>query len=217
MSEESGPFSIKRAVIASNITGTVLAEYILQGYHVIKNDRAIVSLFQTLALIAKEFDDGELQLVSFGPTSGHSSSPMSSTSISLPQGPESLNLALFMENGIIAGILYSYKGDDVPQEYCDELNTLTKKLHKAFSDDHLDFYLSKKVQEQLNTAFQLSEEIPADVKDRFASFTNKIPRIIDPSCQNIPASPESNVTEQPAAPKRKSSNSGSSSDFESSD
>ena len=175
--------SIKRVVVASNISGTVLTDYITPNYQCTKNDRNLASFFQSIAAIAKEFDDGELQLVSFGPTgSNSSSSPLLGGS-----NDGNLNVALFMENDIISGILYTVESDDVPQDQRTKMSKLARNIHSAFCSDHLDFYQKEEVHKELNNAFQNSEDLPPALKDRFASFVVKIPGIINSSAKAQPA------------------------------
>ena len=177
----SDSLSIKRVAVVSNISGTVLTDYITPGYQCTKNDRLLAQLFQTIASIAKEFDNGELQLVSFGQNGGGSngSSPLLSGSGNQQLSLGNLNLGLFMESDVISGILYTIDSDDVPQEERDIINSLTKNVHTAFCDDHLEFYQTKEVHDQLNKAFQNSEDLPPKLKNRFASFVDKIPGIIN--------------------------------------
>ncbi|KAK8857873.1 hypothetical protein M9Y10_012969 [Tritrichomonas musculus] len=188
----SDSLSIKRVVVASNISGTVLTDYITPGYQCTKNDRNLASFFQSIAAIAKEFDNGELQLVSFGQNGFGSSSgsPLSGGPSNQQIEPGNLNLALFMENDIIAGILYTDEDDDVSPENREKINQLTRNIHTAFSNDHLEFYKTKEVHEELNNAFQNSEDLPPKIKDRFASFVNKIPGIIN-STGKIPPNQKS--------------------------
>lgn len=179
----SDSLSIKRVAVVSNTSGTVLTDYITPGYHCTKNDRLLAQLFQTIASIAKEFDNGELQLVSFGQNGSGSngSSPLLGGSTNQQLSLANLNLALFMENDVISGILYTIESDDVPQEQRDFINNLTRNVHKGFCNDHLEYYKTKEVLDELNKAFQNSEDLPPKLKNRFASFVDKIPGIINSS------------------------------------
>ncbi|OHT10485.1 hypothetical protein TRFO_20146 [Tritrichomonas foetus] len=179
MTEDDSP-TIQRVVVASNISGTVLADYKTPGFSMPHEDQTLASFFRSMMAMAKEFDNGELQLVSFGSPSQPNVSPLINSSNSTVQQPaRSTNLALFMDHDVIVGILYTVLGDDVLPSHREKLNKLTRKLYSGFAEDHLDFYLKEDVRKKLDYAFQHSVELPKALQDRFSSFSKKIPPILE--------------------------------------
>lgn len=166
---------ILRVVVVSNISGTVLTDYATEDWTYNKEDKAIGSLFRTLVAIAKDFDEGIVHFVSF-------KMPASTNPAQSRRGcnsePVNLNLALTMKNAIITGVFYKVKGDDsrVVENENPWVEGVANKIYEAFAADHLDFYCS--IKPALEEAFQKSEDLPQEMSDRFAAFSDKIPGII---------------------------------------
>jgi hypothetical protein len=163
---------VLRVAVASNITGTTLADYTFSSWVYPKED-SVARLFQSLLGMAREFDDGLVQFVSF----------QLPTAVARSMAPgaeyENLNVALTMANDIIASVFYQIRAEEPPaiEKQIPSIQSLAQRVLDAFSADHLDFYLS--IRAQLDEAFQTNEPLPADISDRFAAFVEKIPALVD--------------------------------------
>ena len=174
MNNQENEFQILRIVIASNISGTVLADYTLPEWTYIKEDKAIARLFQTLMSIPKEFDNETLKQVSFKVS--EDTIPQVSRHSNAGTQNLNLNLAMTMKNDIIVGLFYSVEDEDqIPLLYS-TFQSLTDQLYEKFAKDHLEFYLS--IRAELEKAFQLSEDLPVEINRRFATFVDKIPELL---------------------------------------
>ncbi|KAH0788910.1 hypothetical protein GPJ56_007205 [Histomonas meleagridis] len=141
MNNHENDFQILRIVIASNISGTVLADYALPEWTYIKEDKAIARLFQTLMSIPKEFDNESLRQVSF--KVGEESMPQVSRHSNAGIQNTNLNLAMTMKNDIIVGLFYSVEDEDQIPNYISTFQSLTRTVHyEKFAEDQYLFYLS---------------------------------------------------------------------------
>ena len=172
---------IRRVVIASNISGTILAEHSEGNFLKGGDGRTIASLLRTMMNIAKGFDKGEIKVVSFGPSNQNltGSSILASVATSNPTPQPSLNLSVCMKKEVLVGIFYTVQSEEVSTEQCSRVNAITKKIYKAFKEKHMEYYNKKDVQQKLAEAFQKSEELPKKLKERFESFSKEIKPILE--------------------------------------
>jgi hypothetical protein len=162
---------VLRVTVSSNITGTTLADYAFSRWVYPKED-AVARLFQSLLGMAREFDDGVVQFVSFQlPTAA-------TRSVGPGADYDNLNVAVAMANDIIASVFYQIRADEPPaiEKQIPSIQGLAHRVLEAFSADHLEFYLS--IRAQLDEAFQTNEPLEPDVIERFAAFVDKIPALV---------------------------------------
>jgi hypothetical protein len=164
---------ILRVVIASNISSTVLTDFVLPEWVYLREEKSVANLFRSLLSVAKEFDEGIVHYVSFQVAPAAHSPPRPGVSAESVD----LNLALTMSDDVIVGVFYkALVEESVTDRQNSYVEDLAQKIFQAFTAEHLAFYRS--LRSTLEQAFQKSEELPREIRSKFASFSEKIPGLL---------------------------------------
>lgn len=165
---------ILRVVIVSDISGTVLADYTTGEWQMTREEKAIGGFLRSLAGLAKDFDEGVIRFVSFRSESS-SQTPPNPTGIE----PPSLSLAITTpSNDVITGVFYkaTVPGSRVSEVGSPWVGTIADRVQREFRTEHGTLLDANR--RTLDECFQNSSDLPENLAVQFASFVEKVPRLI---------------------------------------